>query len=195
MIWQTILLIIIFLLIIPIPIKFTALFKILRLSGEIEFRVLKIFKFGLRVKFRGSYVYITNHKGTRREKLTNKNYNIAYLIQLIRQIYFRTELNQITIESNIGYYNDALYTAIGSSAFDIVSKCLLARILHNKKSAHIFVKNNTKYNQDCLNIKTNVEFKISMFDIIYSLVNAKLSLRGEEYERDKTNYEQNQGLD
>ena len=189
MIWRIIFLIIIFLLIVPIPIKFKIEFNVLRLSGGVEIRILKFIQFKLRVRFRGAYVYITNKGRTRREKLTSKNFNIAFIIQLIRQIYFRLILNSLKFTSEVGYYNDAMITALGSGVADIVSKCAYAKILHNKKSAHIFISNEAKYNQDCLKVKIGAEIKMSIFDILYSLVSSLWSLKGEKYERTTTQYE------
>ena len=190
MIWQIILLIIIFLLIIPIPIKFKVVFNILRLSGAVEVAILKFINFKIRVRFRGAYVYITQNNKTRREKLTAKNFNIVFVVQIIRQLYFRTILRDLKFVGDVGYYNDAMVTAMASSAIDIVAKCLSARILHNKKSAHIFISNDTKYNQDCLNLKIEGKVNISIFDVIYSIINTLWNLKGEKYERTSSNIEQ-----
>ena len=183
MIWQIILLIIIFLLIIPIPIKLNCSFNVLRLSGQVDIRVLKFINYNIRVRFRGAYVYVTRKNKTRREKLTSTNYNVAYVMQLIRQLYFRLVLTSLTFVSEEGYYNDAMITAIGSGIIDIISKCAKGRILHNKKSAHIFIQNQPRYNQDCLNLKLKCEIKISLFDIFYSIINSLWSIKGEKYEK------------
>jgi len=190
MIWQIILLIIIFLLIIPIPIKIKLVFNVLRLSGAVNIKILKFIKYNIRVRFRGAYVYITSKNKTRREKLTATNYNIAYIIQLIRQLYFRVILNSLTFISEEGYYNNAMITALGSGMIDIASKCAKGRILHNKKSAHIFIQNQPKYNQDCLNIKLECEAKITLFDILYSIINSLWSMKGEKYEKSNSTIEQ-----
>ena len=194
MIWQIILLIIIFLLIIPIPIKLKLGFNILRLSGEVDIRVLKFINHKVRVRFRGAYVYITSNKKTRREKLTSTNYNVAYIMQLIRQLYFRVELKSLTFLSEEGYYNDAMITALASGVIDIATKCAKGRILHNKKSAHIFVQNEAKYNQDCLNLKIECEAKISLFDVLYSIINAWWSVKGDNYEKSNSTIEQDKGF-
>ena len=195
MIWKIILLIIIFLLIILIPIKIKINFNILKLSGACELQIFKIIKFKVRVRIRGRYVYITKRGKTRREKLSAKNYNIALILKLINETYFRTELHYLNLTSEIGYCNNAMISAIGCAAVGIVSKCTKARIMHNKKSAHIFVINEPKYNQDCLNITLESKIKISLFDIMFSLVSSLLSLKGDNYEREKAEYEQNQELD
>lgn len=189
MIWQIIFLFIIFLLIIPIPINFKGVFHILRLSGSLHIQVFKIINFKIRVRFRGAYVYITRNNHTTREKLTATNYNVAFVMQLIKQVYFRIHLKQLNFISDIGYYNDALCTAMISSMMDIISKCLYARILHNKKSAHIFISNEPKYNKDCLNIKVESKLYITLFDMLYSLVNTVWSLKGEKYEKSNSNLE------
>lgn len=191
MIWQIIVLIIVFLLIIPIAIKFRLEFNILNLSGVVKLQFFKIFNFKLRVRFRGQYVYITKNNHSRREKLTSKNFNVAFVMQLVRQLYFRLVLANLHFSSNVGYYNDAMITAIGSGIFDITSKCLYSRILHNKKSAHIFILNEAKYNQDCLNFKIDGDFSISIFDILYSIVNTLWSLKGVKYETTTQQTKQN----
>lgn len=195
MIWQIILLIIIFLLIIPIPVKFKLIFNILRLSGELQINIIKFINYKVRVRFRGAYIYITSNKKTRREKFTSKNFNIAFVIQLIRQLYFRVVLQSLNFISDVGYYNDAMVTAVGSGLLDIISKCVYAKILHNKKSAHIFILNEAKYNRDCLNVKIEGQIKISLFDVIYSLINTLWSLKGEKYEARNSQVEQDKGID
>ncbi|MBQ8522638.1 MAG: hypothetical protein IJ458_03115 [Clostridia bacterium] len=182
MIWQIVLLIVIFLLIIPIPIKFNLKLNVLNLSGAVQIILFRFINFKLRVRFRGAYIYITRNNKTRREKLTSKNFNVAFVIQFVRQIYFRLILQTLNFASDVGYYNDAMVTATSSSLIDIASKCLHARILHNKKSAHIFISNETKYNQDCLNLKIGGQINICIFDIIYSIINTIWSLKGVEYE-------------
>ena len=182
MIWQIVLLIIIFLLIIPIPIKVDVKFNILRLSGNVEIALFKFIKNKLHVRFRGQYIYVTTNNKTRREKLTSKNFNVAFVFQMIRQLYFRLILNSLIFVSEGGYYNDAMITAIGSGVIDIVSKCIYSRILHNKKSAHIFIQNEAKYNQDCLNFKIEARINISIFEVLYSIINSLWCLKGEKYE-------------
>lgn len=194
MIWRLILLIIIFLLIIPIPIKLKLSFNVLRLSGEVNIQISKLISYKARVRFRGAYVYITQNNKTRREKLTASNYNVAYVMQLIRQLYFRVELNTLTFASEEGYYNNAMITALGSGVIDIVSKCAKGRILHNKKSAHIFVQNEAKYNQDCLNFKLECEAKVSTFDMAYSIINSLWSIKGDNYEKSNSTIEQDKGF-
>lgn len=189
--WQIIFLIIIFLLIIPIPIKIKVDFNILNLSGGAELRILKFLSFKMRLRFRGSYVYITSKGKTRREKLTSKNFNIMFVIQLFRQIYFRLILNSLKFSGEVGYYNDAMITALGESLVDIVAKCVYAKILHNKKSAHIFILNEAKYNQDCLRMKIEAEIKVTIFDLIYSFINSLWSVKGEKYETRSSKNEQN----
>lgn len=195
MIWQIILLIIIFLIIIPIPIKVKLKFNVLRLSGKAEVRIFKIFNYKIGVRFRGQYVFITTRKGTKREKLSAKNFNIAFVVQYIRQIYFRIIIKSLNVGSEEGYANSAMATALMCSITDVLFKCISARIIHNKKYAHIFVSSDTKYNEDCLRMKLESQCYISIFDAVYSLINSYVSLKGEEYERTKSSYEPYQEFD
>ncbi len=182
MIWQILLIFIILLLIIPIPIKFKVLFNILRLSGEIQINIFKFINYKIKVKFRGQYVYITKNNKTYREKLSAKNFNIAFVVQTVRQLYFRLILDRLIFVSENGYYNDAMVTAVGTGVVDVITKCIYAKILHNKKSAHILINNEAKYNKDCLNFKIEGKVNISIFDVIYSIINSLWCLKGAKYE-------------
>ena len=195
MIWQIILLIIIFLFIIPIPIKIKLNFNVLRFSGRVDVTAFKIINFKVSVRFRGQYVFVTTRKGTKREKLTAKNFNIAFVLQLIRQLYFRTIITSLNFISEEGYSINAMTTAMMSSITDIISRCVSARIIHNKKSAHIFIANDARYNEDCFRMKLECQSYISIFDTVYSLINSYVSLRGDKYERTKSSYEQYQEFD
>ena len=139
-------------------------------------------------------MYITRKNKTSREKLTANNYNVAYVVQLVRQLYFRLELDFFSVLSQEGYYNDAMITALAGGTIGIINQCIKARILHNKKSAHIFVKNEAKYNQDCLNLKLECRAKISVFDILYSTINSLWSIKGDNYEKSNSTIEQDKGF-
>lgn len=192
MFWKIFILILITIIIVPIPIKVKVSFNVLKLSGEVFVRWLKIFEYKIRVRFRGKYIYITHKSKTRREKFTSKNFSVAFMMQLIKNVYFRLVLAKVYFASQTGYYNNAMTTAIASSLIDIVSKDVCCRILDNKKSAHIFVGNEPRYNEDCLSLKIEGDIKISIFDILYSFVNSLVSLKGVKYERDKAKCEQSE---
>lgn len=172
--------------IIPIPIKVELNFNILRLSGKLFIKIFKIFNFKLSVRFRGAYVYITNKHGkTKREKLSSKNYDVAFVFELIKQLYFRLVFANINFTSQIGYFNSSMVTAISSASLDIISKSILSKIKHNKKSSHIFILNDAKYNQDCCSAKFETDCKICLFDVLYSLICVLWNLKGVKYEREQ----------
>ena len=56
------------------------------------------------------------------------------------------------------------------SLIDVFSKCLLAKVKNNKKSAHIFVDVQPKYNEDIFNLRLIYEMRMSVVDIIYTFV-------------------------
>ena len=186
---KIIVLVLIVVLIVPIPIKVQVSFNVLKISGEVVIKLFKFFEYKVRVRFRGKYIYVTHKSKTKREKFTSKNFNVALMIEMIKNIYFRLVLTKLYFSSEAGYYNNAMTTAVGSSVIDIISKDVCCRILNNKKSAHIFVGNEPKYNEDCLNFKIEGDVKISIFDILYSFVNSLLSLKGVKYERNQTECE------
>lgn len=192
MFWKLFVLILVVVIIVPIPIKVSVSFNILKLSGEVSIKLIKFLGYKIRVRFRGKYIYITHKSKTRREKFTNKNFNLALLMEVIKNVYLRLVLTKIYFASQTGYYNNAMVTAITSSLIDIVSKDVCCRILNNKKSAHIFVGNEPKYNEDCFSVKIEGDVKISIFDFLYSFINSLLSLKGVRYERSKAEYEQSE---
>ena len=63
-----------------------------------------------------------------------------------------------------------MITATTCGFIDVVSKCVLSKVKNNKKSANIFVEVNPKYNEDIFNFKLNYEMRMSVVDIIYTLV-------------------------
>ena len=104
------------------------------------------------------------------EKLTNKNINLRFILELVKQTYFRQQIEKLSIVSNFGYCLNSCATAVTAGAIQASTKCVLSKIKNNKKSAHIFVEVNPKYNEDIFNYKINASIRMSGFDIIYALV-------------------------
>ncbi|MBQ8615618.1 MAG: hypothetical protein IJ415_03530 [Clostridia bacterium] len=65
---------------------------------------------------------------------------------------------------------DSMVTATTCGYIDVLSKCVLAKVKNNKKSAHIFVDVNPKYNEDIFNIRLIYEMRMSVVDILYTLI-------------------------
>ena len=74
------------------------------------------------------------------------------------------------LTSNFGFVLDSMVTATTCGFVDVMSKCVLSKLKNNKKSAHIFVEVNPKYNEDIFNLRLNYEMRMSVVDIIYTFV-------------------------
>ena len=153
----------------PFLIRFEIKFNILRLKGVVNLKIL-FFKINFKFRIKNGYIYLYFNKKEIKEKLTNKNINIRFILELIKQTYFRQQLVDLHLTSNFGYCLNSCSTAITAGAIQVASKCLLAKIKNNKKSAHIFVDINPKYNEDIFNFKVQCSVRMSGFDAVYSFV-------------------------
>lgn len=161
----------------PISLNIELYFDILRLRGEIKLKVAFFYVLKTKVYVKNGYIIIETKKHTHKEKLSIQNPNIQFASHLMKSLYFRQQLIHLKIHSNLGFSNDAFITAIMASFNDILLKCLLAKIKNNKKSAHIFIQTLPNYNEDKLYYFFESTITMSLFDIIFALVNAKISQR------------------
>ena len=73
------------------------------------------------------------------------------------------------IISNFGYVLNSMTTATISGIIDVLSKSVAGKIKNNKKSSHIFIEVNPKYNEDIFNFRLDYEMRMSVVDILYTL--------------------------
>lgn len=163
------LLVIIILLIYPFLIKIDIRFNILRLKGVVILTLFNKFKFEFRIRIKNGYIYINHKNKLRKEKITTTNFNVIFATKLITQLYFREQFLEIGMHSNFGYVLDSRVTAVGCGYIDVIAKCILSKIKNNKKSSHIFVEVEPKYNQDVLNIRLQNQIRISIGDFLYAI--------------------------
>jgi hypothetical protein len=134
---------------------------------------------------KNGYIYIYFNNKERKEKIDKKNINIVFVLNLVNQLYFRHQLLNCNVTSNFGFVLDSMVTATTCGFIDVFSKSVLSKVKNNKKSAHIFVDVQPKYNEDIFNVRLNYEMRMSVVDIIYTLfftiirtVQNKLKTRG-----------------
>ena len=176
-----------FVLFITLPIKYKMVAKInlLNLSGEIFISILNISIIKLKIKIKKNFIYITKKGITYKQKLTPSNIDIIFVLNLIKEFYFRIKLVEIIETAEIGVKNSAFISAMSLVGFDLTSKGILSKIKNNKKSSHILVENRAKYNDDCLTCKFEMVFCINLLDILYSAVSSKIKSKGVKYETSK----------
>lgn len=154
----------------PFLIKFEIKCNILRLKGQLNIIFFNKIKFDFKFRIKHGYIYIYFKNKEVKEKISNNNINIILISNLIKQLYFRHQLLNCNLTSNFGFVLDSMITATICGYIDVFSKCILSKIKNNKKSAHIFVDVNPKYNEDVFNIRVIYEMRMSVFDILYTLI-------------------------
>ena len=155
----------------------------LKIASEISVKILWFNVLKLKIKVKGKFIYINKIGIIYKEKLTTNNADIVFGYNFVIQMYFRIKLNEIFEAGQYGIKDDAFSTSLLCSFVDLVFKGILGKIKNNKKPAHIFITNSAIYNEDCLNLKFEFDFNVSIIDIIYSFVSSKLSSKGVKYER------------
>lgn len=173
LIFLFIIFLIIFILIYPFLLKFEIKLNVLKLKGLLIIKLFNKIKFEIKFRIKNGYIYLYFNNKEIKEKISNKNVNIKFVLNLIKQMYFRQQYISLGIFSNFGYVLDSCVTATGSGFIDVISKCVFSKIKNNKKSAHIFVEVEPKYNEDIFNLRLINETKMSLFDGIYAFIVAK----------------------
>ena len=153
----------------PFLIQFEIRCNILRLKGTVFVKFFNKIKLEIKFRIKNGYIYIYHKNKERKEKISNKNINIVFILNLVKQVYFRHQLLESSIISNFGYVHNSMLTANISGYVDVLSKCIMSKLKNNKKSAHIFITVNPKYNEDIFNIKFVYIMRMSAVDIIYTL--------------------------
>ena len=154
----------------PFLIKFEIKFNALKLKGGLSVKLFNKIKFEFKFRVKNGYIYLYFNNKERKEKIDKKNINIVFITNLINQLYFRHQLLNCNVISNFGFVLDSMVTATTCGFIDVMSKCALAKVKNNKKSAHIFVDVNPKYNEDIFNFRLVYEMRMSVVDIFYTLI-------------------------
>ncbi len=177
---------IIFIIIISFPfsLKIDIRFNILRLKGVVIISIFNKFKIEFRIRIKHGYIYINHKNKLRKEKITKSNFNIIFAMKFIGQLYFREQFIDIIMRSNFGYVNDSRITAVGCGYMDVIYKSVLSKIKNNKKTTHIFVTVEPKYNQDVLNVRLINSIRISFLDILYAVIYTLIYSWG-DYEKNR----------
>lgn len=170
----------------PFLISFNIRFNILRLKGIVIIKIFNKIKFEFKIRIKNGYIYINHKNKLRKEKITNSNFNIIFIINLLNQLYFREQFLSFYFKSNFGYVLDSCVTAVICGYIDVVGKSLLSKLKNNKKSSHIFIDIEPQYNQDIFNIRLENTIRMSIFDILYSLVYTLVEV-WRKYEKDRKN--------
>ena len=153
----------------PFLIKFEVKFNALKLKGGISIKFFNKIKLEFKFRVKNGYLYIYFNNKERKEKLDKKNINIVFIFNLINQLYFRHQLLNCNLISNFGFVLDSMITATTCGLIDVFSKGVFAKVKNNKKTAHIFVEVNPKYNEDIFNIRIIYEMRMSVIDILYTI--------------------------
>lgn len=175
----------------PFSISFEIKFNLLRFKGVFTLILFGKFKMQFKLRVKHGYVYIYYKQKEKRIKLTDQDFNVIFFLNLISQLYFRQQLIRLEFGSAFGYTNDACVSAVGAGYIDVIVKSFLAKLKNNKKSAHIFVDVEPKYNQDVCSVRIKSAMRISVWDVLYALFYTLIYSWG-KYEKRKHGIKQKQ---
>ncbi len=170
----------------PFLISFDVRFNILRLKGSVTIKIFNKIKFEFKIRIKNGYIYINHKNKLRKEKISKTNFNFMFLITLLNQLYFREQFLSFYFKTNFGFVLDSNVTAVVCGYIDVIGKSLLAKLKNNKKSSHIFIDIEPQYNQDIFNARLENTIRMSIFDILYSLVYTLFGV-WRKYEKNGTN--------
>lgn len=186
LIFLFIILIVLMLIVYPFLISVEIKFNLLRLKGVFTLVLFGKFKLQYKLRVKNGYLYIFHKRKEKRYKITDKDFNVVFFLNLVKQLYFRHQLMVFDMFASFGYMNDACTSAVGAGYFDVLGKMFLSKVQNNKKSAHIFVNVEPKYNQDICSVRIKSAVRMSVFDIVFSLIYT-LIYSWRSYEKNRNN--------
>lgn len=144
--------------------------NILKLKGVFYIKIFNRMKFTIKFRIKNGFIYIYKKRKEKKIKISKKDVSFLFFVNLAKELYFRQQYLSLSTVSRFGYNIDSCVTATVSGYIDVISKGILSKIKNNKKSAHIFTKIEPIYNEDIFNFRINNVVRISVLDIIYTLV-------------------------
>lgn len=169
----------------PFLVKIDLKFNLIKLKGSFKLIIFNKIKFEFKLRIKNGYVYLYFKNKEIKEKISNKNINFLFIMNLIKQQYFRQQLLNLEMKSNFGYNLDSSVTASMCGFVDVLTKSIFAKIKNNKKTAHIFIKTEPQYNEDVFNLRLIYEFRVSMVDLIYAFIYTNIYI-WRNYEKNRT---------
>lgn len=157
----------------PFFVKFEMQINILKLKGRFTLKLLGFINIKFKFRIKNGYIYLYRNNKEIKEKITTNNVDLVFIYILTKESYFRQQLVNLSFSSNFGYNLNSCVSAVGSGYINVLAKCILSKIKNNKKSSHIFVDVEPKYNEDIFNIRTNIDMRMSLFDVTYAFLYAK----------------------
>ena len=176
----------IFIIMFPFFIQFEIKINIIKLKGIIKFILFKKIKIEIKYRIKHGFLYIYYKNKEKKEQISKTNVNLIFVYNMIKETYFRQQLVNLSFHSNFGYVNNSCVSAVGSGYIDVIIKSILSKIKNNKKKSHIFIDVNPKYNEDIFSVKICSSVSMSVFDLIYAFLYAKI-YSWREYERNRKN--------
>lgn len=157
-------------LLIIFPISFNLYFSY-NLNTNSGFFSIKIWKLNLkkyRIKRKGKeIIFIEKHKDKDLEIELNEK-QIRFFELFFKEVKGKIRISNFELESEIGEENPFI-SAILSGIFSSIILAFFARLKSSQPTASFKFKNNANFFEAVFNMKTSLEFSISIFDIIYSL--------------------------
>ncbi len=168
----------------PFLVKIDVKFNVLRLKGVFTLTLFNKLKFTFKLRIKHGYVYIYLNNKEIKAQITKRNFSFVFIVNLIKHLYFREQFLILGVNSQFGYVLDSRITAVTSGYMDVLFKGIFCKIKNNKLSSHIFVNVEPKYNEDIFNFRLTNIVRVSVVDLIYSVIVA-LFYAWRDYVKDK----------
>lgn len=181
--WLIIVVFFLIMLIIPFFCKIHFSYDLLNNLGAISLYVFFIKIFAFKYKFKGKDIILISRKNRKEIETTLSKKQVRFFEQLTIQLKQKIVIRKLDVYSRIGV-EDAMGSALLSGLFTSLTSIILAYIKNVKRSAIVGIKSEPDYNGKSLIFSIYGSIKITIFDIIYSIImSLTIIKRSEKYER------------
>ncbi|MGN1212739.1 MAG: DUF2953 domain-containing protein [Christensenellales bacterium] len=172
----TILLLLLLIFVLQLTINAKLSFNIKKNCGKLELKFLNIKVLDFTLRFHLDYLQLTNKKGKNFymplefNEQTIEEYNNFQTI-LFKKTYFKS----LSVFLNFGFKDDAFLTSMICGYFDIITKSLYSFLRTKKNEVEFVSKIYPNYKKNVIKFAVKAKLSMSIYDLIWSYLEAKLT--------------------
>ena len=183
-------LIILLVIVIQLTLKLKLYFNIKQNTGKLQLKFLSFTVIDYSLSFHFDYIKLTNRKGKNSYLPIEFNEQAIQEYNDFQQILFKkTYFKNLTLYLNFGIKNNAFITSMVCGYFDIITKIFYTVFKTKKNEVEFLSKIYPNYKTNVIKIAVKAKLSISIFDLIWSYFESKLTLKNKSI-RSKTNARQ-----